>query len=162
MMQIKELLSVPLEILNHTDSCSREHNTTICSILQITSSIETTESMSPLQSQIAIWCLTHSPIELKAIWSARLNLTEEWNDAACLITLLQGASTKLIITDILSKAIVSVSSIVFEAHLLTVTLSIGLLTRLSCSFLVHKILPLEDGLVLTSGRDQVLLPVRVP
>lgn len=165
MMQVEELLLVRNFVVDDTDSSCCEDNISILSVPQISSSVETTEAVGPLERQVVGWCLSHGSLKDMVVRFARIDLAAPHIHATSLVSFVHHDLAEFVVSASSSKTIVIVVIVVLLASVLVEVFLIfvfGDQLRLLGSFCVHEILPLEDCLVLATCRDEVLLTYSVP
>ena len=169
MMQVEELLAGSLYVLHDSNTSCGKDNTAILGVPQVSSRVETTETVGPLEGQVVVWGFAHDRLDpLVGVRRAILDIPSPHVNATSLIAFLKLDLTEFIITCCRSSKVILSIKVVFAVILKSffVAFSIRLCCidlggLLSC-LLVHEILPLEDGLVFAASRNQPLLAVRIP
>ena len=161
------MLGICLYILHDSDTSRREDDAAIGCIPQVSSCVKASEAMSPLQRQVVVRGLSHDSLELEVVGCAGLNLAPPDVDAATLVTLVHrgfgelvtasGASEATIIAIVLREGFAVFFSVEFDSLIVI----LGYLLRLGSSCGIHEVFPLEDGLVLSTCRNEELLSLLV-
>jgi hypothetical protein len=158
MMDVGELLCVSVLVVDDTDTGSCENDLTVGVVSQVSTRVETSESMSPLKSQCVLRSFAHCSGHLEAIGDRGLYLTTPDVHTTSLVTFVKLDFTKAILVSIITEAFF-VCAVFLEVVLLPII--VGKSLRLLSCFLIHEVLPLEDAFVFATGGDQELLPSRV-